>query len=62
MENGNSQRKKIQVFSVISIFVFLADIYLIVNMKDNYLMLGLAALARGGQPAGGRALRGYYEG
>ena len=45
MENGNSQRKKIQVFSVISIFVFLADIYLIVNMKDNYLMLGLAALA-----------------
>lgn len=45
MENSNSQKKRIQVFSVISIFVFLADIYLIVNMKDNYIMLGIAALA-----------------
>ena len=45
MGNSNSQKKKIQVFSVISIFVFLADIYLIVNMKDNYIMLGIAALA-----------------
>ena len=45
MEHGNSQKTKIQFFSVISIFVFLVDIYLIVNMKENYPILGVAAVA-----------------
>ena len=45
MENGNPQKKKLQTSSVISVFVFLADIYFIVNMKSNYAILGVAALA-----------------
>lgn len=45
MENGNPQKKKLQTSSVISVFVFLTDIYFIVNMKSNYAILGVAALA-----------------
>ena len=44
MDNGNSQKTKLKMFSVMSMFLFLVDIYIIVNMKDNYTVLGIAAL------------------
>ena len=44
MENDSSRKIKVQAISVITLFVFLFDIYVIVNMQNNYQVLGIAAL------------------
>ncbi|MCI8485358.1 MAG: hypothetical protein HFH41_13625 [Lachnospiraceae bacterium] len=42
MENDNPRKMKLQIISVIELFVFLFDIYAIVNMTKNYQILGIA--------------------
>lgn len=43
MENDNSQKKKVIVVSVITLFVCLIDIYIIINFSKNYIVLAAAS-------------------
>ena len=43
MENENSQKRKLMVISVITLFICLIDIYVIDNFSKNYIILAAAA-------------------
>ncbi len=43
MENENSQKRKLKVISVITLFICLIDIYVIDNFPKNYIILAAAA-------------------
>lgn len=43
MENENSQKKKLKVISVITLFICLIDIYIIDHFSKNYIILAAAA-------------------
>ncbi|MCI8858148.1 MAG: hypothetical protein HFI71_01255 [Lachnospiraceae bacterium] len=43
MENENSQKRKLKVISVITLFICLIDFYIIDNFSKNYIILAAAA-------------------
>lgn len=43
MENENSQKKKLKVISVITLFICLIDVYIIDHFSKNYIILAAAA-------------------
>ena len=44
MENDNPQKKKLKIASILTLFIFLFDIYIIVNIPKNYILLIISAL------------------
>lgn len=44
MRNGNLQKVKILIASLVSVLAMLADIYIIVNHPNNYILLGIISV------------------